>query len=89
MLQLVVSLFNTTTTETIYWKMREGGRKKGRGGGGEEAKLVRKGGLIWYTDGFKTKKALELGCTAMDQGGNLVLALVGIQRYSRQKCICH
>jgi hypothetical protein len=29
----------------------------------------RKWGLIWYTDGSKTK-ALKLGCTAMEQGGN-------------------
>jgi hypothetical protein len=35
----------------------------------------RKGGLIWYTDDSKTKKALELGCIAMERGGNLVLAL--------------
>jgi hypothetical protein len=33
----------------------------------------RKGGLIWYTQ----TKALELGCIAMEQGGNLVSALVG------------
>jgi hypothetical protein len=33
----------------------------------------RKGGLIWYTEGSKTKKkALELGCIAMERGGNLV-----------------
>jgi hypothetical protein len=30
--------------------------------------------------------ALELGCTAMVQGKNLVLALDGIQWYSRNKC---
>jgi hypothetical protein len=29
----------------------------------------RKRGLIWYTDGSKTK-ALELACTAMEQGEN-------------------
>jgi hypothetical protein len=44
----------------------------------------RKGGLIWYTDGSKTYKALELGCIAMVQDGNLVLALGNIQQYSRQ-----
>jgi hypothetical protein len=45
----------------------------------------RNGGLIWYTDGSKEKKALELGCIAKEQGGNLVLAFGNIQRYSRQK----
>jgi hypothetical protein len=30
-------------------------------------------------------KALKLGCIAMVQGKNLVLALGGTQRYSRQK----
>jgi hypothetical protein len=44
-------------------------------------------GLIWYTDGVKTKKALELGCIAMDQGGNSALALGSTQRYSRYKCM--
>jgi hypothetical protein len=39
--------------------------------------------LIWYTDSSKIKKALELGCIAMEQGGNLVLALGNIQQYSR------
>jgi hypothetical protein len=34
----------------------------------------RKGQLIWYTIA-KKKKALELGCIAMEQGGNLVSAL--------------
>jgi hypothetical protein len=46
----------------------------------------RKGGLIWYADGSKTK-ALELGCIAMGQGENLVLALGSTQQYSRQKCM--
>jgi hypothetical protein len=32
-------------------------------------------------------KALELGCIAMEQGGNLVSALVSTQQYSRQKCM--
>jgi hypothetical protein len=46
----------------------------------------RKGGLIWYTDGSKTKKkAQELGCIAMEQGGNLDVALGNTQQYSRQK----
>jgi hypothetical protein len=43
------------------------------------------GGLIWYTDDSKTRKALGLGCTAMKQGKNLVLALGSTQHYSRQK----
>jgi hypothetical protein len=47
----------------------------------------RKGGLMWYTDGPKTKKALELGCIAMEQGGNLVLVLGSIQEYSKWKCM--
>jgi hypothetical protein len=33
----------------------------------------------------KQKKALGLGCTAMKQGKNLVLALGSTQQYSRQK----
>jgi hypothetical protein len=32
-------------------------------------------------------KALEVGCIAMVQGENLVLALGSIQQYSRQKCM--
>jgi hypothetical protein len=44
-----------------------------------------RGGLVWYTDGSKTKKALELGSIAMEQGGNLVLALGNRQQYFRQK----
>jgi hypothetical protein len=47
----------------------------------------RKEKLMLYTDGSKTKKVLKLDCIAMDQGGNLVLALGGTQRYSRQKCM--
>jgi hypothetical protein len=48
----------------------------------------RKGGLIWYIDGSNTKQALELECFAMEQGGNLVLALGNTQEYSGQS-ICH
>jgi hypothetical protein len=49
----------------------------------------RKGGLIWYTDGSKTKKkALELGCIATEQGGNLVLALA-IHNSIPGGSICH
>jgi hypothetical protein len=44
----------------------------------------RKAELIWYTDGSKTKKALELGCIATEQGGNLVLALGNTQQYSKK-----
>jgi hypothetical protein len=44
-----------------------------------------KGRLIWYTEGSKTKKALELGCIATEQGRNLVLALGNTEQYSRQK----
>jgi hypothetical protein len=43
----------------------------------------RKDGLIWYSDCSKTK-ALELGCSAMGQGGNLALALGNTQQNSRQ-----
>jgi hypothetical protein len=32
------------------------------------------------------KKAVELECIAMGQGGNLVLALNNTQQYSRQMC---
>jgi hypothetical protein len=32
-------------------------------------------------------KVMELGCIAMVQGGNLVLALGSTQQYSRQKCM--
>jgi hypothetical protein len=35
---------------------------------------------------LRETKALELGCIAMAQGGNLVSALVSTQQYSRQKC---
>jgi hypothetical protein len=45
----------------------------------------RKGGLIWYTDGSKTKKkAQELGYIAMEHGGNLVIAFGSTQQYPRQ-----
>jgi hypothetical protein len=47
----------------------------------------RMGGLIWYTDGSKPKTVLELGCIAMDEGGNLASALGGIQWYSGHKCM--
>jgi hypothetical protein len=41
----------------------------------------RKGELIWYTDGSKTKKGT--GTIAMEQGGNLAVALGRTQQYSR------
>jgi hypothetical protein len=34
----------------------------------------------WFQD---NKKALEVGCLAMEQGGNLVLDLCNMQKYSR------
>jgi hypothetical protein len=49
----------------------------------EEDLPDRKGGLIWYTHGSKTNKALELGCIVMKQGGNLVSALASTPQYSR------
>jgi hypothetical protein len=35
----------------------------------------------------RQEKALEPGCIAMDQGGNLALALGGTQWYFSQKCM--
>jgi hypothetical protein len=43
-----------------------------------------KGGLIWYAEGSKTIKALNLGCIALKQGGNLVLSLGNTQHYSSE-----
>jgi hypothetical protein len=39
-----------------------------------------KWGLIWNTDGSTEKKTPELRCIAMEQGGNLVLALGNTQQ---------
>jgi hypothetical protein len=47
-----------------------------------------KGGTNLAYGRFQDKiKALEPGFIAMDQGGNLVLALGSTQQYSRQKCV--
>jgi hypothetical protein len=48
-----------------------------------------KGGLIWYTDGSKTKTALELGFIAAEQGGNLVSALGTIHNSIPGRSIYH
>jgi hypothetical protein len=47
----------------------------------------RKGGLIWYTIGSKTKKSHWSWGIATEQGGNIVLALGNTQQYSRQNYI--
>jgi hypothetical protein len=46
-------------------------------------KIDKRGGLIWYTDSIQQAKALELGCTAVAQGGNLVSVLGSTTQYSR------
>jgi hypothetical protein len=42
---------------------------------------IKKGGLIWYTDGSKTETGAGVCCHG--KGENLVLALGNMQEYSR------
>jgi hypothetical protein len=47
----------------------------------------RKAGTNLVSDGSKTRKGTGAGVFVMYQGGNIVLALCGTQRYPRQKCM--
>jgi hypothetical protein len=48
---------------------------------------IRKGGLIWYTEGPRPIRVLGLGCMVMAIGRSLASAVANTPQYSRQKCM--